>query len=151
MKYSVKSLLLLTLVCAVATFAIGRGSEFSGKLFLSLGIVVFAVSLIGALHTRGTSRAWWSGQAIGMGLYGLALKLGLGAAMPWHGLLEYLAREGKFYESPGARIFINGNLYHPVMLSIQVAICLAMGILGGLVARYFHRTNSTVSVSTDND
>lgn len=185
-RFSIATLMVVVLVCAVAAAALKNASDAWLGALLAITLLLLAISLVGTLHRRAARRAFWSGFAI-FGWGYLTLAMGpwfaeqVGARLPTAQLLSYLHTKAHpddlhagVYDVM-ARTVLTDDLvlsgkpsgsrtrvvYQPVSPGkvdlwlgltgvtnldqfLRVGHCLfalLLALLGGLIARWFYRTN----------
>jgi hypothetical protein len=74
-RLSIAALMLMLVIIAVGLAALSRPTQLAAAFLFSTSLLVLTVAIVGALHGRGATRAFWSGFAIGGWMY-LSLQYG---------------------------------------------------------------------------
>jgi hypothetical protein len=68
-RVSIAALMALVLISGIGLAALSRPSQLAAAFVFSVATVLLTVAILGAIHARGTARAFWSGFAIGGWMY----------------------------------------------------------------------------------
>ena len=151
--FSLRAILAIMFIVALASIAIGQESRVWAVAFLNLVFLHLMIALLGALFRRGPVRAWWVGFFVGGSGYLLLLRFGhpsffflnilLGQRYPHRfnnqGESIFIGGQPELGES----IFIGKQLFEPGLVSGHFLLALTIAVFGGYVACYFHSGNDS--------
>ena len=140
-KISLRTILGITFIVALASVAIGQGSRVWAVAFLNLVFLLLMIALVGACLRRGPARAWWLGFFIGGSGYLLLLRFGHRSLL----LLNILIgqRYPHLFDGEGELIFIGKQPFEPGVVTGHSLVALVIAAVAGYLGCYFHSGRAT--------